>query len=81
MTWFGQPEKLKRLDVLGTRPFFALAFRVRDPLAFMQVVETAILDARRMKEEVFVAACLDESETLVRQFFDRAFGHVCVPLF
>jgi hypothetical protein len=47
------PTELHRLDVLGTRAFLALSFRVRHFLAFMEIVETATLDARRVEEEVF----------------------------
>jgi hypothetical protein len=30
-----------------------------------------------MEEKVLVAARLDKSEAFVRQFFDRAFSHLC----
>jgi hypothetical protein len=38
--------ELDRLDVLGTRAFLPLAFRVRHLLAFTQFVETDALEAR-----------------------------------
>ena len=70
---------LRRFDILGARAFFPHAFRERHPLAFVQFIETDTLHGRRMKEQIFVARRLDESETLVSQFFDASFGHSCVP--
>jgi hypothetical protein len=70
--------ELYRLDVLGTRAFRPLAFRVRHLLAFMQVVETDALKARRVEKQVFSLPRVDEPEASVRQPFDAAFGHLCV---
>ncbi len=38
--------ELNRLDVLGTGAFWTPAFRVRHLLGFLQIVKTAIFDAR-----------------------------------
>lgn len=38
--------ELYQLDVLGTRAFLTHTFRVGDPLAFMQFLETDVLEAR-----------------------------------
>ena len=72
------PAELYRFDVLGTRTLRSSAFRVGDLLAFTQVLETNTFEARRVKKQVFCASCVDESESLVGQFLDRAFGHFCV---
>jgi hypothetical protein len=70
--------ELYRRDVLRTGAFRTPAFRIRHLLAFMQFLETATLDARRVEEQVFVAPGADESESLVRQPLDRAFRHLCI---
>ena len=62
-------------DVLGTRAFRTLAFRVGHLLAFMQFVETDALDRRRVEKQVFVAARVDEPEALGDQLLDSAFCH------
>ena len=72
------PSELYRLDVLGTRAFRTLSFRVGHLLAFVQVVKTATLNARRVEEQVLCIARADKSESLVRQPFDSAFSHLCV---
>jgi hypothetical protein len=33
-----------------------------------------------MEEKVLRASSIDETETFIRQFFDRAFGHFCISL-
>src|SRR3972149_4728146 len=68
---------LDRLDVLGAWSLGATAFGEGHFLAFMQVVEADALNVRRMKEEILFGSGLDESETLVRQFLNAAFGHCC----
>ena len=55
-----------------------MTFRVGHFLSFIQVVETHALQTFRVEEQVFGTARVDESKSLVRQFLDRAFGHVSV---
>ena len=69
---------LYRRDVLGTRAFGTLAFRVGHFLAFMQILETDTLDGGRVEKQVFVAARLDEPEALGDQLLNSAFSHFCV---
>lgn len=76
--WFHFIE-LHRLDVLGTRAFFAHAFCERHILAFVQGFKTDALDDRRVKEQVFAIRQCDETESLVSQLLDGAFWHLCVP--
>ena len=70
--------ELYRRDVLGTRAFLPLTFRVRYLLAHLQFLETDALEGRGVEEQVFSAPYVDESKSLVRQFLDSAFGHLCV---
>ena len=72
--------ELRRLDILGTRTLRTLGCRVGHFLAFLQLFEGDAFHAARMEEKVFRAARVDEPETLVRQRFDCAFGHVCISL-
>jgi hypothetical protein len=47
-------------------------------LAFVQGVETATLNARRMEEHVVSTPRADEAEAFIRQPFDSAFCHLYV---
>src|SRR6476660_505924 len=69
---------LDRLDVLGARAFLAPALGEGHLLTFPQFAEADPLNARRVEEQVFFLARADETKTLVRQLFDRAFGHARV---
>lgn len=64
--------------VLGAGAFRPGTCRVSHLLSFVQIIETHALQAFRVEEQVFRTARVDESKSLVRQFFDRAFGHVSV---
>lgn len=68
--------ELDQRDVLGTWAFLPTAFGVGHLLAFMQLLKSDTLQAIRVEEQVFCSSCVDESETLVRQFLDAAFGHL-----
>lgn len=72
--------ELYRLDVLCTWTLWTPAFCEGDFLTFVQIFKADTLDARGVEKEVFFAARIDEPETLVRQFFNAAFGHLRVPL-
>jgi hypothetical protein len=41
----------------------------------LQIFEPDPFNGRHVKEEIFPAACVDETKTLVRQSLDSAFGH------
>ncbi len=47
-------------------------------LTFAKVLETGVLERRAVEEELFSLA-FDEAEALVREFLDRALGHVGPP--
>jgi hypothetical protein len=64
-----------RLDVFSSRSLGALAFRERDTLALLEVLEPHALYCGHVEEEILPAAGLDEPETLVRQPLDGAFSH------
>jgi len=66
-------------NVFGARTFGAAPFRVRHFLTFSEVLETRALHVRGMKEEVFLFAGIDESESAVGEPLNFAFRHSCVP--
>lgn len=74
-TLFILPAQLRQLDVLGTRSLRTTTFGVSDLLTFLKIVELYALEGFGVKEDVFVRRRLDESETFVRQLFDRTFSH------
>jgi hypothetical protein len=69
------PASLRHLNVLGTWPFLSARFVECDALSFAEVVEAYAFKAGRMKEQVFIAANVNESKTFVSKSFNRAFSH------
>jgi hypothetical protein len=69
------PASLRHLIVLGTWPFLSARFVECDALSFAEFVEAYAFKAGRMKEQVFIAANVNESKTFVSKSFNRAFSH------
>ena len=67
---------LSDLDVLGAWAFLPAGFRERDFLPFTKIVIGNAFKTGRVKEQVFVSAHVDESETFVSESFDSTFSHL-----
>ena len=68
-------HSLSGADILGAGSFGATTLREGHLLPLPQFVEAYALDARRVEEQVFTLPRVDESKSLVGQFFDAAFWH------
>ena len=67
--------------ILSTRALWPLADGVGHFLAFAEVVEVCSIDARTVKEHVFVAVLRrDEAKTLIGDSFDRTLFHFSNPI-
>jgi hypothetical protein len=66
---FGDP------NILGARTLWPLPAFERHRLTFAQFVEADAATGRLVKEVLVAVACRNETESLVRQPFDRAIHH------
>ena len=58
---------LRRSHVLGAGAFWSVTFGVSHHLSFIQVIKAHALQTFRVEEQVFGAARVDESKSLVRR--------------
>ena len=69
---------LDQCDVFSTWAFGTPAFGIGHFLTFAQFVETDALQTRGVKEQILFVPGVDETVTLIRQLFNRAFSHLFV---
>ena len=68
--------ELSRFDVLSARAFRSLGFLEGYGLTFIEIFKGNALNAFRVKEKVFAASDLNESEAFIRQLLNRALSHL-----
>ena len=78
MTFGASPGWLYRLDVLGTRAFWTLAYRVGDLLAFMQGLEADALEGCCWKKRSLSVPVLMKPKFLFVSFLTLPSGMFCV---
>ena len=71
---------LSELNVLGTRAFRTAALGECYSLSFTEIVELNSFKTRRVKEQIFLSASVDEAKTFVGDAFDRTLCHLLLPL-
>ena len=64
-----------RLDILRPRSLRSASLGVGHSLSFLEIVVTHSFEVRIVEENVFAGSSINETETSVRQPFDRAFCH------
>lgn len=66
---------LRQLDVFGTRAFLSISFSECDFLSFPELIVGYANETGRVKEQVLASPNINESESFIRESFDRTFSH------
>jgi len=73
-----KPGALCHLNVLGAWTFLSTPFGECDLLSFAEVVVAYAFKTVGVKEQVLIAANVNESKTFVSKSFNRAFSHYLI---
>jgi hypothetical protein len=68
-------QQLDRANIFCSWSLWSVASGVRNLLPFVQLLELDTVKVRHVEEHIVPSACVDKSEALFSQLFDRAFSH------